>query len=169
MNKITSTLTGLALVAAASVAPAFAQGNLFTPAGGGPFTITTSGSVATFSGVASYNPSGTTSTSTATFILSGTQVSAGSPLFTITTFGFLPTAPGSSFIMEPAGGLFTDVTLPSGATSVSSVGAVSSDGTTFNFVTAPVPEASTVVSFGALLALGGMAVVLRRKGVKNAA
>ena len=32
----------------------------------------------------------------------------------------------------------------------------------------PVPEASTVVSFGALLTLGGLAV-LRRKSVKNVA
>ncbi len=165
MNKITSTLTGLALVAAASVAPAFAQGNLFTPVGGAPFSITTSGSSFVASGIANYNPLGTTTSSTATFILSGTGTG---PLFTVTSFGFTPA--GGSFVPEPSGSLFTVVGLPTGATSVSSVGSLP-DGTTFNFVTAPpaVPEASTVVSFGALLALGGMAIVLRRKGVKNAA
>ena len=168
MNKITSTLTGLALVAAASVAPAFAQGNLFTPAPGSQFTITNSGSSFVASGIAGYNPLGSSTAITATFILSGTQLSAGSPLYTISFFGFTPA--GGTFVPEPGGSLFTDVTLPSGATSVSSVGALP-DGTTFNFVTSapPVPEASTVVSFGALLALGGLAVVLRRKGVKNAA
>ena len=36
MNKLTTTLAGLAFVAAASVAPAFAQGNFFTI---GPITF----------------------------------------------------------------------------------------------------------------------------------
>ena len=36
MNKITSILAGLALVAGVSVAPAFAQGNLFSPPGSSP-------------------------------------------------------------------------------------------------------------------------------------
>ena len=164
MNKITSTLTGLALVAAASVAPAFAQGNLFTTTGGAPFTIVTSGTSFSATGTASYNALVSSSVSTATFTLMGTDLSG--PLYTITGFSFTPA--GGTLKTEPVGNFFTVVTLPSGATSVSSVGALP-DGTTFNLINSPVPEASTVVSFGALLALGGLAVVLRRKGVKNAA
>ena len=61
---------------------------------------------------------------------------------------------------------FTYNNVPGVGASIASIGAAS-DGTTFNLVQA-VPEASTVVSFGALLALGGLAV-LRRKSVKNAA
>ncbi len=163
MNKITSTLTGLALVAAASVAPAFAQaGNLFTPVGGSPFTVVGVGTANfTATGTAMFNAAGSTSVTSVPFTITGSDTNGA--LYTIKTYtlnGVLDTtAPGAFFIVA---------TLPSGATSVASVGSLPS-GNTFNLVNAPVPEASTVVSFGALLALGGMAVVLRRKGVKNAA
>ena len=164
MNKITSTLTGLALVAAASVAPAFAQGNLFTPVGTTPtYTIIGVGTSSfSVSGTASYNLTGSSAiTPNVPFTITGSDLNG--PLYQISSLklnGVTDTfGPGSFFVVA---------TLPSGGTSISSVGPLP-DGNTFNLVSSPVPEASTVVSFGALLALGGLAVVLRRKGVKNAA
>lgn len=173
MNKITSTLAGLALVAGASIAPAMAQGNLFSP----PGTFTILPTVATlFSASGSnvgFNPVGSATNGTATFALTGTQVSG--VLFQVTNLTVTPSV-GTPFTETAASGmggtpfLFTVVPTTGGNFSVASVGAAA-DGTTFNLVGgAPaVPEASTTVSFGALLALGGLAVVLRRKGVKNAA
>lgn len=175
MNKITSTLAGFAILAAASVAPAMAQGNLFIPPG--TFTILpTAAGLFSATGSGNFNPTGSAATTTATFTLTGTQISG--PLFQVTALTITPAA-GSGVLPFTetgtagtgatlgAGGAafdFTDVPVGPGGVAVASVGAAA-DGTTFNLVN-PVPEASTVVSFGALLALGGLAV-LRRKSVKN--
>ncbi len=169
MNKITSTLAGLALVAGASVAPALAQGNLFAPPGTFTFSFPTATTfLATSNPTVGFNPGGAANT-TAAFSLTGTQISG--VLYQVTLLTVTP-AGGAAFTetgTSGAGGspfLFTAV--PVGSTlSVASVGAAA-DGTTFNLVN-PVPETSTVVSFGALLALGGLALVARRKSVKNAA
>ena len=165
MNKITSTLAGLAVVATASIAPAFAQGGLFTPPGGFTFSFLGGGSVFTASSTSvGFNPSGGGPTTTASFSLVGTQISGS--LYSVNTLLITPLGGPAFLETNPLSFLVT--ALPTGPEAINSIGAAS-DGTSINLVSAPVPEASTVVSFGALLALGGMAVVLRRKNVKNAA
>ncbi len=170
MNKITSTFAGLAIVATASIAPAFAQGNFTSTA---PFTFTSTGTtVSVLSAPVLFNPKAGGATSAGTLALSLTGGMAGSPFFS-----------GVSLTFTGAGG-FTDTTFTNGADvnlipagplagtyEIVSAGP-STTGNSFDLspgTTSPVPEASTVVSFGALLALGGLAVVLRRKGVKNVA
>ena len=165
MNKITSTLAGLALVATVSVVPAFAQGNLFSPPG--TFSFTTVGSTLTASGSGdSFNPMGTTGVIPASFTLTGTLVAGN--IFSVTNYQVLDATSNVLATLAPGSGLlFVAGTTTNGGQFVSSIGA-SSNGNTFNLVAAAVPESSTVVSFGALLALGGLAVVLRRKSVKSA-
>lgn len=165
MNKITSTLAGLAIVATASVAPAFAQGNLFNPPGNFTFFFSGAGNNSFFATSQSvgFNPAGGGATTTAAFSLTGTRVDSTN-IFNVTSLVISPTNDGVFVETNPL--QFLVSTLPSGSTFVGSLGA-SSDGTSIN-LSSPVPEASTVISFGALLALGGLAV-LRRKGVKNAA
>lgn len=164
MNKITSTLAGLVLVAGASVVPAFAQGSLFNSPGSA-FSFTYSGfgtsSFIATSGSVGFNPVGSIASSTASFALTGTQVSG--VLYQVTSLVFTP-AGGVAFIeVNPL--QFTVVGLSTGSLSVASVGSAS-DGTAFNLA-APVPEASTVVSFGVLLALGGLAVVAAKRKKMN--
>ena len=171
MNKITSTLAGLAIVATASVVPAFAQGNLFSPPGG--FSFTTMGSILTASGSNdSFNPLGSATTvNPVSFTLTGTLVSGS--IYSVTNYQVLDASSNILAVLTPGSGLtFVASTATNGGQFISSIGASTAAtgqqaGDTFNLV-APVPEASTVVSFGALLALGGLAVVLRRKGVKSA-
>ena len=163
MNKLTSTLAGLALAAAVSVAPAFAQsGNLFSPPGSFTFTGLGSSFEATGSG-ATFNPSTGAPITGVSFDLKGTFAGTSPTAYTFTSLmlsgPITATELGApQFNVNPFGG--------AGGVTITSAGAAS-DGSTFNLVS-PVPEASTVVSFGALLALGGLAV-LRRKSVKNAA
>ena len=171
MNKITSILAGIATVAAVSVAPAFAQGNLFSPPG--TFSFVTSGSGVTVTGSGdSFNPvAGTGIITPVSFTLLGTQVGATN-FYNLTSLTINGTGVGSgatpNTFVETGALQFSIQTTPAGGTTIASSGPAA-DGTTFNLVSAPVPEASTTISFGALLALGGLALVLRRKGVKNAA
>ena len=187
MNKITSTLAGLALVAGVSVVPAFAQdlgtaGNLFSPPGSFTFSLATATATATattFSATGTndtfnvLNAAATSKAVTAAFTLTGTQIAATN-VFVLNTLIIGSTATNASiFTYKPANNpltfTFTNLNVPGIPVAIASLGADKA-GLTFNLVNpAPVPEASTVVSFGALLALGGLAVVLRRKGVKNAA
>ena len=172
MNKITATLAGLALVAGASVAPAMAQGNLFSPPGTFTFSMPTATTFSASGNNDSFNPTGSTATQTVGFTLTGTQVTGTSNIFMLNSLVITPvgsTTPTFTFnpTNNPLDFSFTNITgVP---VAIASLGA-DNTGTTFNLVGgAPVPEASTTVSFGALLALGGLALVLRRKGVKNAA
>ena len=166
MNKITSVLAGIAVAATASIAPAFAQG-AFTSTG--PFTFTrTSTTASVLNAPVVFNPTGgTTSNGTATLSLTGGT--AGSPFFSFATLTFTPTT-GTGFTDTFNGGADLNLITGSSYQLVSAMPSLPVGGDTFNlYPGSPVPESSTVVSFGALLTLGGMAVVLRRKGVKNAA
>ena len=164
MNKLTTTLAGLAIVATASIAPAFAQGAFFATS---PFTFSfTPASSFTLSAIpVVYNPISGAPQSTGFLTLSGGKEEGTSVLYDNTTLTFTGTA-----------GTFTDlipqttvVPLGNGSFSIASVGATAK-GDQYNLVPgAPVPEASTVISFGALLALGGLAVLRRKSVVKNAA
>ena len=174
MNKITSTLAGIALATGVGIAPAFAQaptpGFLFTPPNGSSsFTFSgagTSSFIAT-SGSVGFNPSGTGATTTTSFSLTGTLISGS--LYQVTSLTFNPAGGVPNIEVNPL--QFTVFSLPSGAVSLASVGSAT-DGTGFNLLSAPVPEASTVVSFGGLLALGGLALAAAKRkktGVKTAA
>ena len=171
MNKITSTLAGLAVVATASVVPAFAQGNLFSPPG--TFSFVTSGATLTATGSGeTFNPTaiGASPITPVSFTLIGSSIGGSTTFYNLTSLvitGSNVGGVGINTFTENGPLTFSVVAPPSGGTAISSIGAAR-DGTTFNLVAAPVPEASTVISFGALLALGGLAVVLRRKGVKSA-
>jgi hypothetical protein len=172
MNKITSTLAGLAIVASASIAPAMAQGNLFSPPGTFTFTgLGTSNFSATGTGE-TFNPLMGTPVTPVGFSLTGTGANGSTSIFnlgTLTITGANVGGAGINSFTETGPLTFVVAGLGAGGVGIASLGAAA-DGTTFNLVGgAPVPEASTTVSFGALLALGGLAVVLRRKGVKNAA
>ncbi len=157
MNKITSTLAGIAIVAAASIVPASAQA--FLPSNSGTFS---------FVGADSFSLTGISTKfvdfSTGTITSGIASVTGG-----INTPALPNVYSGATLTFSnPA---FTDsgdavLTFTGGKVTVSS-GTGFKDAFKFT-ATAPVPEASTVVSFGALLALGGLAV-LRRKSVKNAA
>ena len=167
MNKLTTTLAGFALVAAASVAPAFAQGNFFT---NGPFTFSFSPANSfTVSAIpVSYNPAGTTGTFSGFLTLTGGTGVGQGPVFTGTSLSFSPTKGGTPTVTDVIP-FTTVVPLGTGSYSIASVGS-SALGDTFNLTGgAPVPEASTVLSFGALLALGGLAVLRRKAVVKTAA
>ena len=168
MNKLTTTLAGLAFVAAASVAPAFAQGNFFT---NGPFTFTFSpASSFTVSSIpVSYNANGTTGVSSGFLSLTG-GTSMNGVVFSNTSLSFSPTLGGTPTVTDliPT---TTVVGLGGGTYSIASVGSTAA-GDTFNLTggtPAAVPEASTVLSFGALLALGGLAVLRKKTAVSPAA
>lgn len=175
MNKLTTTLAGLALVAGASIAPAFAQGNFFTP---GPFQFSflpspgiPGSSFAVTAIPVSYNALSGGSTVLGTLSLFGGSEQDGGSLYTGTKLSF-----------TPAGGTAPTVTDTFNYVVVANTGAqgygianfgVGAQGSTFNLIqgtpTPAVPEASTVISFGALLALGGLAVLRRKSVAKNAA
>ena len=169
MNKITSTLAGLALAATASVVPAFAQGNLFSPPGS--FTFVTSGATLTATGSGeTFNPIGTTMPITpVSFTLTGLSIGGSSTFYNLTSLvinGANVGGAGVNTFTETGALTFSALAPPSGGVAISSIGAAA-DGTTFNLVSAPVPEASTVVSFGALLALGGLVLVTARRKKMN--
>ncbi len=163
MNKITTTLAGLALVAGVSIAPAFAQGAYFATA---PFTFSfTPGSFSVLSAPVVYNPFAGGAATTGFLTLTGGTEEGTSVIYDNTNLTFV----GGGTTVTDTVGQTTLVPLASGSYSIASVGATAK-GDQFNLVPgAPVPEASTVISFGALLALGGLAVLRRKSVVKNAA
>lgn len=164
MNKLTTTLAGLALVAGASIAPAFAQGSFTTP---GPFVFSFAPSTFTVSNIAvTFNPmSGGTSVMGLLSLTGGTEVGTSNfytgTALTFTGGGTTVTDTGLTSIVSqnPLSGQYT---ITSNGPSAAGNSYVLANG-------APVPEASTVISFGALLALGGLAVLRRKSVVKNAA
>ena len=165
MNKLTTTLAGLALVAAASAVPAFAQGT-FTAA---PFTFsfTPANSFTVANQAVNYNPLGTTTIIPGFLTLSGgTILSAGSPVYSGVKLSFSPTVGGTATVTDT----FNYAVLASTPTGYVLTGGPTATGDSVDLTSgAPVPEASTVLSFGALLALGGFAVLRRKTAVQNAA
>lgn len=179
MNKITTTLAGLALVAGASIAPVFAQtgsqGNFFTP---GPFQFSfigtpgTAGSSFLVNAIpVTFNTLDTTGIKNGLLTLSGGKEIDGGPLYSGVTLSFVPNGGGAVTTDT-----FNFVALANTGTQgygIANFG-VGNSGSTFNLIQgmatpAAVPEASTVISFGALLALGGLAVLRRKSVAKNAA
>ena len=159
MNKITTTLAGLAVLATASAIPASAQ-TFTAPA---PFTFSYSPTTFSVNSItAMFNPLvGSTIMGTLS-LTGGTSTNGISYTGTTLSFvggGFTDTETGITAFVFPNGPT-TD--LISGTTPFTSF--VLSPGTA-----APVPEASTVISFGALLALGGLAILRRKSTVQNAA
>ena len=172
MNKITSTLTGLALAATASVVPAFAQGNLFSPPGSFTFTTTAAGVLTATGTGETFNQTavGSAPITPVSFTLIGSSLGGSMTFYSLTSLTINGTGVGSgatpnSFV-ETGALTFSALAPPSGGVAISSIGAAA-DGTTFNLVSAPVPEASTVVSFGALLALSGLVLVTARRKKMN--
>ena len=164
MNKVTTTLAGLAIVAAATVAPAFAQGAYFATQ---PFTFAFAPANSfTLSSInVTYNPFGGGAPTTGLLSLTGGVQEGTSVVYDNAKLTFVN---GSTTVNDTIAQT-TIVPLSNGSYSIASVGATAA-GNQFNLVPgAPVPEASTVISFGALLALGGLAVLRRKSAVKNAA
>lgn len=177
MNKLTTTLAGLALVAGASIAPAFAQGTFSTDPLNPPVgTFTTTATSYFFEAPAFYN-----GTLAGDLTLEGT-LTAGSltglnRYSTILTFN--STVPLLKDTKESGVTTLTSIvfgTTPSATnfhiTDTTSFGGITGDRVTVGPLSNPtpaVPEASTVISFGALLALGGLAVLRRKSVAKNAA
>lgn len=177
MNKVTSTLAGLALVAGTSIAPAFAQtgsqGNFFTP---GPFQFSfigtpgTAGSSFLVSAIpVTENTLDTTGVKTGLLTLSGGKEIDGGSLYSGVMLSFAPSN-GNPVVTDT----FNFVSLANTGSQgygIANFG-LGNNGSTFNLIQgtpAAVPEASTVLSFGALLALGGLAVLRKKTAVKNAA
>ena len=98
MNKITSTLAGLAIVATVSVAPAFAQGNLFSPPG--TFTFTDGGTFTASGSGDGYNPVGGVAT-TASFTLTGSLISGTSNAYKVTSLVITPCGPSRVYADRP--------------------------------------------------------------------
>ena len=104
------------------------------------------------------------------FTLIGSSINGSSIFYNLTSLTINGTGVGSgntpnSFV-EIGPLTFSVIAPPSGGVAISNIGAAA-DGTTFNLVSAPIPEASTVVSFGALLALGGLVLVTARRKKMN--
>jgi len=172
MNKITSTLAGLAIVAGASIAPAMAQGNFTNTA---PFTFSfVPGTSLNLTNVpVTFNPTAAGTTPSQGLLSITATGPIGMNFFQTVSLSFTPNAGGTQSLPNPDTtftGLFVNQNPNTGLFDIASNG-TSAGGNSFDLApgtASPVPEASTTVSFGALLALGGLAVVLRRKGVKNA-
>ena len=168
MKKITLALAGLALAASASMVPASANGvYVNTPGSSTTFTFFPTTNYSLFTTPAKFIDFSTGTTTVGNLTLSGIGLEPGTSfVFDNTTLLF--SAPGVSTIETGK----STLTFSGGKISVTSFGpSFSGSGSTGDYVavsTAAVPEASTVVSFAGLLALGGLAV-LRRKSVKNAA
>jgi hypothetical protein len=170
MNKFTTTLAGLALVAGVSIAPAMANNGIFQPSGAASpvFSFTTTGYALYSAPVTYFSSAGAVD---GLLSLTGTGLETGSSyVYDNTSLFFTPTG-GAAEALELGKSIVTfsggDVTFSSFGTFTAGVpGTQTGDRYDLNY--APVPEASTVVSFGVLLALGGLAV-LRRKSVKTAA
>lgn len=170
MNKITTSILAGVALAAIAAAPASAQ-NAFTNIGNtlpafsfGPGNTTYSLANA----AAAFNPS-TGSSIAGNLSLMGSGLVAGSTYnYTTTALTFVPNGGGTTLTETGP----TNVTLFGNSITFSALdGGFSGSGNTGDRLNlsyaAPVPEASTVISFGALLALGGLAV-LRRKSVSRA-
>ncbi len=178
MNKLTTTLAGLAIAATASIAPAFAQtgsqGNFFTP---GPFQFSfigtpgTAGSSFLVSGIkVTENTLDTTGVKTGLLTLSGGKEIDGGPLYSGVNLSFTPDN-GNSVVTDTFNFVVLANTTSQGY-GIANFG-VGNNGSTLNLIqgtpTPAVPEASTVISFGALLALGGLAVLRRKSAAKISA
>lgn len=179
MNKITTSLLAGVALAALAVAPASAQQvspNVFTNVGNALPTFSFGPGNSTYSltnAPAAFNPGSVGSNPIlGTLSLMGSNLVAGSSYQYVTTnLVFVPNGGGTTFNETGA----SSVQLFQGTTSFSALGPAgftSTDGSghigdRLNLSYAAVPEASTVISFGALLALGGLAV-LRRKSVARA-
>ena len=167
MNKVTTILAGLAIVATTSIAPAFAQGN-FTTNSPFVFSFSPANSFTAISQPVLYNAVGTTGFSNGFLTLMGGTEVGTSVVYDNVSLSFSPTFGGMPTVTDIIP-MTTVVPLDgTGNYSIASVG-FTAKGDNFNVVGAPVPEASTVISFGALLALGGLAVLRRKSIVKNAA
>ncbi|KAA6407033.1 MAG: hypothetical protein FRX48_09099 [Lasallia pustulata] len=134
----------------------------------GPFVFSFAPSTFTVSNIAvTYNPLATGSTPIMGLLslTGGTEVGTSNfytgTALTFTGGGTTVTDTGLTSIVSqnPLSGQYT---ITSNAPSAAGNSYVLANG-------APVPEASTVISFGALLALGGLAVLRRKSVVKNAA
>lgn len=96
----------------------------------------------------------------------GYALGAGAPTATVTAPGFTPSTPSIAL----ASGLFSNVVASS--TGTIAVQTFISNNNAFEFTgaqvaaVAAVPEASSAIGFGVLLALGGLAVVARKRTVK---
>jgi len=170
MNKITTALAGLALAAGASVAPAMAQGNLFSPPGTFSFSMPTATTFSASGNNDSFNALNSTTTQTVGFTLTGTQIGATN-VFMLNSLVITPVGSvNPTFTFNPTNNPldFSFTNVAGVPVAIASLGA-DNTGTTFNLVggtaSAPVPEASTTASFGLLLALGlgGLAIAAKRK------
>ena len=174
MNKIASALAGLAVVAGASLTPAFAQG-AFTSNPGSPASFTFSPASFTLTGAPADFFDGMGTFTDGTVDLTSTSTASGPNFSYNTTLNFQPSG-GKAFAPETGVALVTFNGTGAARTvtfSNENIQGFGPNGNTLNLsyptpATAPVPEAGTALSFGALLVLGGVAV-LRRKAVKNAA
>lgn len=175
MNKITTSILAGVALAAIAAAPASAQ-SAFTNVSGSPlppFSFGPGNSTYSLTGAtANYNPT-TGNTLTGTLSLMGSGLVAGSSYnYNTTTLNFVATdgttfnetGPSNVSLFTNTAGVtsYTFSALDGGFSGSNHTG----DRLNLSYV-APVPEASTVISFGALLALGGLAV-LRRKSVARA-
>ena len=186
MNKIASILTGLALVATASIAPAMAQIAPFTPGtftfpGPGTFTFNvspTSGLIPLTVIPVTFNALND-GISTGFLTLSGGTKAYGGPgvagTYTSVTEFFAPDAGQNLGPFSDVGTVFISQRSATTFDLASDTTTFTASGTSFDLVPgtpgtpgtpgAPVPEASTTASFGLLLALslGGLAVAAKRK------
>ena len=176
MNKITSTLAGLAFVATASIAPAFAQGTgTFTYSGGPtPFTFSAGATGVSLSAIPVLFNSTTDGNSTGTLSLSGGTRAFGSGTFgtfTGVTETFTPSS-GTLTGFSDVGTVFVSQRSATTFDLASDTTTFTNSGTSFDLVPgSPVPEASTTASLGLLLALGmgGIVIAAKRKKAGNAA
>lgn len=179
MNKITTSILAGVALAAIAVAPASAQTvpNSFSNVGNSLPTFSFGPGNSTYSltnAAAAFNPGNGGTSTLGTLSLMGSGLVAGSTYQYVTTaLTFVPNGGGTTLNETGA----SSVQLFQGQTTFDSLGTAgftsagqTGPGDRLNLAyaaTAPVPEASTVISFGALLALGGLAV-LRRKSVARA-
>lgn len=176
MNKITTSILAGVALAAIAVAPASAQvPNSFSNVGTTLPTFSFGPGNTTYSltnAAAAFNPGNGGTSTLGTLSLMGSGFVPGSAYqYATTALTFVPTGGGTTLTETGA----SSVELFQGSTTFSALGPAgfSGSGNTGDrlnlayIATAPVPEASTVISFGALLALGGLAV-LRRKSVARA-
>ncbi len=178
MNKITTSILAGVALAALAAAPASAQ-STFSNVAGTPlpaFSFGPGNTTYTLSGAtAAYNPTNGAAIF-GTLSLSGSGLVAGSTYnYNTTNLVFTQNGTGGAVFNESGPtnvSLYTSPTTGVTSYTFSALdGGFSGSGHTgdrlnLSYVAA-VPEASTVISFGALLALGGLAV-LRRKSVARA-
>ena len=177
MNKLTATLAGMAAVAVASAVPTFAQSTtLGNFTANGPFVFALSPTTFSVNSIsATFNPMMTGfAPETGLLSITGGTAVANSNEFTGSTLSFMPM--NSATTVTQTVDAFVNP-LGNGTDFISGFGLPTAFSGGFSFALqpgtptggAPVPEASTVLSFGALLALGGLAVLRRKTAVKTAA